>query len=116
MAIEASLDRWTEVHWNIHQIEGNYHFPDGVRYSFNALLRAAKEIPQILSMELQGHPDYSSVLRPLLEKLRIDPLFDLLSHKRDFVVHRGMLEAHSEYTGAMCTSCSGANCTTPTGP
>lgn len=93
--IEASLDRWQEVHWQIHQIENHYHEPDGVRFSFNALIRAAKEIPQILSMELQNRDDYREHIRPILDDLKDDPLFSLLSKKRDFVVHRGMLEIHS---------------------
>jgi len=92
---EASLDRWQEVHWQIHQIEQHYHNPDGVRYSFNALIRAAKEIPQIISMELQNRADYQSQIKPHLEKLKADPLFSLLSEKRDYVVHRGMLELSS---------------------
>ena len=94
--IAGSLDRWEEVHWQIHQIERNYHIPEGVRYSFNALIRAAKEIPQIVLMELQNRSDYHTSLKPILERLRADPLFSLLSKKRDFVVHRGMLEVLSK--------------------
>ena len=93
--IEASLDRWEEVHWQIHQIECHYHDPDGIRFSFNALIRAAKEIPQILSMELQNREDYGDCIKPMLDKLKEDPLFALLSRKRDYVVHRGMLEVNS---------------------
>lgn len=94
--IEASLDRWEEIHWQIHQIERNYHEPKGVRYSFNALIRAAKEVPQILSMELQNRSDYRTSIKPILEQLRTDPLFSLLSTKRNFVVHQGMLEIMSK--------------------
>jgi len=93
--IEASLDRWQEVHWQIHQIEQHYHEPDAVRFSFNALIRAAKEIPQILSMELQNRNDYGEHIKPSLDTLKADPLFSLLSKKRDYVVHRGMLEVNS---------------------
>ena len=93
--IALSLDRWQEVHWQIHQIEKHYHSPEGVRYSFNALIRAAKEIPQLLSMELQNRPDYQGQIKPRLDELRADPLFSLLSNKRDYVVHRGMLDVHS---------------------
>lgn len=94
--IEAALDRWTEVHWHIHQIERSYHNPDGVRFAFNSLIRSAKEIPQILTMELQNHPLYKMTFHPLIENLRRDPLFNLLSAKRDFIVHRGMLDVHSK--------------------
>lgn len=100
--IEASLDRWQEVHWQIHQIEKHYHDPDGVRFSFNSLIRAAKEIPQLLSMELQNRSDYSEHIRPHLDELKADPLFSLLSEKRNFIVHRGVLEVHS--SGAIGTT------------
>lgn len=93
--IVASLDRWMEIHWQIHQIEAHYHNPDGVRFSFNALIRATKEIPQILLMELQGRTDYRAEIKPKIEDLKMDPLFSLLSAKRDYVVHRGMLEVQS---------------------
>jgi hypothetical protein len=93
--IEASLDRWQEVHWQIHQIEQNYHDPEGVRYSFNALIRAAKEIPQIASMELQNRADYQIHIKPRIESLKTDPLFSLLSKKRNYIVHSGMLEVSS---------------------
>lgn len=94
--IAASLDRWQEVHWQIHQIEKNYHDPDGVRYSFNALIRATKEIPQLLSMELQKRLDYRAVLKPKIEALRNDPLFALLAKNRDYVVHQGTLKVFSK--------------------
>ena len=47
-------------------------------------------------MELQNRPDYHSNIKPILERLRTDPLFLLLSKKRDFVVHQGMLEVLSK--------------------
>ena len=100
--LEASLDRWQEVHWQIHQIEQYYHTPDGVRYSFNALIRAAKEIPQIMSMELQRRADYQKQIEPQIERLKSDPLFSLLSKKRDYVVHHGMLDVNS--TGTIGTT------------
>jgi len=93
--IATSLDRWKEVHWQIHQIENHYHSPDGVRYSFNGLIRAANEIPAMLSKELQNRPDYQLQIKPKLVELRADPLFFLLSNKRNYVVHHGMLEVHS---------------------
>ena len=100
--IEASLDRWQEVHWQIHQVEAHYHYPEGVRFSFNALIRAAKEIPQILAMELQNRDDYRNEIRPHIDALKEDPLFALLAKKRDYIVHRGMLEVES--TGSIGTT------------
>ncbi len=89
--IEAALDRWNECHWHIHQIEANYHSPDRFRYSFNSFIRAIKEIPQILKMELQNHRKYSAVLKPLINSLNSNELLSTLYKKRNFLVHQGML-------------------------
>lgn len=94
--IKNSLDRWTEVHWHIHQMEDNFHYPEPFRYSTNSFIRSIKEIPQILSMELQNQPEYKTVFRPEIESLRQDKLFALLSKKRDFIVHHGVLQLHSK--------------------
>ena len=88
--IESALDRWFECHWHIHQIEGNYHSPDLFRYSLNSFIRAIKEIPQILKMELQNSPEYRKVYKPIIDTLKSDELLSLLSKKRDFIVHQGM--------------------------
>ena len=93
--IEAALDRWSECHWHIHQMEGNYHVPDLFRYSLNSFIRAIKEIPQILKMELQNHTDFKSRFKPLINSMRKDELMSLLELKRNFIVHRGMLEVLS---------------------
>lgn len=90
--IEAALDRWTECHWHIHQMEAYYHEPDLFRYSLNSYLRAVKEIPQILKMELQNHSSFKSTFKPQIDELRADALFDRLAKHRDFIVHQGMLE------------------------
>lgn len=100
--IKASLDRWTEAHWHIHRLEEHFHLPDPFRYSVNAFIRVFKEIPQILKMELQNHPQYQAALKPIVDSLYSDPLFSLLSRKRDFIVHRGMLRLHS--TGSAGTT------------
>ena len=94
--IEAALDRWSECHWHIHQMEANYHSPDAFRYAFNSFIRAIKEIPQVLQMELQNHPMYQAHFKPSIATARSDPLLSLLHKKRDFVVHRGMLEIGSK--------------------
>ena len=97
-SIESSLDRFSEAHWQIHQIEQHYHSPEGARFSFNAFIRAIKEIPQILLMELQNRSDYSTIIKPKIETLKENSLFFLLSKKRDYVVHKGMLDVHSSGT------------------
>ena len=93
--IEASLDRWTEAHWHIHQMEQCFHNPEPFRYSVNAFIRASKETPQLLSMELQNCKQYQSTIRGIIDQLYQDALFALLHQKRDFLVHRGMLRLHS---------------------
>jgi hypothetical protein len=89
--IEASLDRFKESHWWIHQMEDHYHFADPFRYSFNAFIRSLKEIPQLIKMELQNEKDFKSWFKDKDEALKSDPLISFLSKKRDLVVHRGML-------------------------
>lgn len=93
--LEASLDRWQEMHWQIHQIENHYHEPDGVRFSFNSFIRAAKEMPQIIHMELNRLHNYKSCIKPILNELKADTLFSFLSGKRNFLVHQGMLDVLS---------------------
>jgi hypothetical protein len=94
--IEAALDRWSECHWHIHQMEANYHTPALFRYSLNSFLRAVKEIPQILKMELQNYREYGSDFKPLIDSLHSNELFSILHKKRDFIVHQGMLEVQSK--------------------
>lgn len=89
--IEAALDRWSECHWHIHQMEGNYHEPEPFRYSLNSFIRAVKEIPQILKMELQSHPQYATWFKPIIDKSKKNELLGRLSKQRDFIVHQGML-------------------------
>ena len=93
--IETSLDRLAEAHWNLHQIERNYHFPEPFRYSFNASVRVIKEVSQILKMVLQNEPDYRSVIKPMINAMRQDTLLKELATRRNFIVHQGMLEMKS---------------------
>lgn len=94
--IESALDRWSECHWHIHQMEANYHNPDAFRYSLNSFIRAIKEVPQILKMELQNHPKFKSEIKGYIDSLKSDDLMSLLNKKRDFVVHQGMLNVLSK--------------------
>ena len=79
-------------------MESNYHSPDLFRYSLNSFIRAIKEIPQILKMELQNHSKYGTDFKPMIDGLKSDELFSLLSKQRDFVVHQGMLNILSSGT------------------
>lgn len=76
-------------------MEANYHTPDLFRYSLNSFIRAVKEIPQLLSMELHNQGAYQSDFKPLIQSLRANALLSILHNKRDFIVHRGMLEVMS---------------------
>lgn len=96
MLVDNSLERWTEAHWFIHQMEENFHLPDLFRYSANAFIRSLKEVPQILRMELQNHPDYSHKIKPMIDELLKEKLYSLFKVKRDYLVHRGSLELHSK--------------------
>lgn len=77
-------------------MEANYHTPDLFRYSLNSFIRAVKEIPQILKMELQNHREYQNEFKPLIDSLRSNELLSTLHNKRDFIVHQGMLEVLSK--------------------
>lgn len=87
--VQSALDRWNECHWHIHQMEANYHTPDPFRYSLNSFIRAIKEIPQILKMELQNDHRFAECFKPLIDGLKGNDLLKILSDKRDFLVHRG---------------------------
>lgn len=93
--IEGALDRWTECHWHIHQMEENYHVPDHFRYSLNSFIRTMKEIPQLLEMELQNHQCFQAHLKPLINSLKSNQLFHRLGKQRNFIVHQGMLSVLS---------------------
>jgi hypothetical protein len=83
--IDAALDRWSECHWHIHQMEANYHTPNPFRYSLNSFLRAIKEIPQILKMELQNHTEFKDNFKPLIDSIKKNELMSFLNKKRDFI-------------------------------
>jgi hypothetical protein len=53
-------------------------------------------------MELQNHISYKSIFRPVISSINKDSLLALLRKKRDFIVHRGMLEMLS--TGSVGTT------------
>lgn len=94
-SIASSLDRFREAHFWLHMIEEYYHAAEPFRWHLNAFLRATKEVPQLLMMELQGEPGFKKWFGPKREALSNDPLFATFSKHRDFVVHRGMLVPNS---------------------
>lgn len=94
--ISAAVDRFQESHFWIHALENFYHYADPFRWHLNAFLKALKEIPQLLQMELQNEPGFPDWFREKNEKFRADLLVKYLAEKRDFVVHRGMLVPNSE--------------------
>lgn len=100
--IASSLDRFGEAHFWIHTLEEFYHFSDPFRWHLNAFLKAIKEIPNLLSVELQNHEGFPEWFRTEREKLKGNVLLSFLSKQRDFVVHRGMLVPKS-HGGIGCT-------------
>jgi hypothetical protein len=90
-SLASSFDRFEEAHFWIHQLELSYHFANPFRYHFNAFLKAIKEVPCLLSTELQNHDGFPAWFRNERKKLQENRLLSFLSKQRDFVVHRGML-------------------------
>jgi hypothetical protein len=93
--IASAYDRLEEAHWNIHQMELNYHESDSFRYSLNSFLRVIKEVPQILQMELQNRQGFTQWYRERRQITNEDPLIADLFKKRDIVVHKSMLKPKS---------------------
>ena len=89
--IPASFDRFQEAHFWIHGIEQYYHFSSHFRWHLSAYLKALKEIPQLLQMELQEQPGFKTWFRDKMHDLRNDPLIAYMAKQRDIVVHQGML-------------------------
>jgi hypothetical protein len=52
-------------------------------------------VPQIISQELQNDPEYTTKIKPIIGELRKDVLFQTLSDKRDFIVHKTQLDYKS---------------------
>ena len=95
--IEAALDRWQESHWYLHQIERHYHDADALRYSMNAFIRSLREIPDIVTMELQNHNDFPVWHKPVRRALELeDSLFSQIIRHRRHIVHKSMLKPESK--------------------
>ena len=94
--IEASFDRFREAHFWIHALESHYHEAEPFRWHLSAFLKALKEVPQLLQMELQNESGFTSWFRVQSNLLKQDPLIAHLFKKRDIVVHKRMLLPDSE--------------------
>lgn len=93
--IGPALDRFQEAHYWIHMLERHYHDADQFRWYLNVYLKATKEVPSLISMSLQNTPGFASWYKPKRSALNKDPLLGVLSKRRDYVVHQGMLKLHS---------------------
>jgi hypothetical protein len=93
--IASTFDRCQEAHFWLHMMEENYHAADPFRWQLNSFLRALKEIPQLLQMELQQGRQFKDWFANHKDRLNRDPLISALSKQRDLIVHRGMLVPHS---------------------
>ena len=94
--IPSSFDRLEEAHFWIHGLEQSYHYGSRFRWNLNAFLRALKEIPRLLKMEMQNESGFQEWFRPHKKNLRDDPLIDFLSKQRDVAVHRKMIVPDSK--------------------
>src|SRR3546814_4135538 len=79
--VEPALDRWMECHWHLHQMEASYHEPDAFRYALNSFIRAFKEVPQLLTMQIQNHSDLKNAIEPVFKALRDSDLYRVLTTK-----------------------------------
>lgn len=93
--IAASLDRFQEAHFWIHGLESHYHYAAQFRWHLNAFLKALKEVPQLLQMELQNEEGFPGWFRDQRSLLSNDPLIAHLSKQRDIIVHQRMLVPES---------------------
>lgn len=90
--IETPLDRWSECHWHIHQMEANYHYPDPFRYSINSFIRAFKEVHELLTKAIQRRPDLRAAIKVAEDEFHANDLYQVLHRTRNFIVHHGMLK------------------------
>jgi len=89
------FDRLNEAHWYLHQMEHWFHEADPFRYSLNAFLKSLREVPQILSMSLQGEEGFAAWFSERRAELHRDPLVSQLYKSRDYVVHHRSLMVKS---------------------
>lgn len=93
--MDPVLDRFREAHFWLHMLEQYYHSAEPFRWHLNVYIKAIKEVPDLILMSLQNEAGFRAWYGPKRQALELDPLIQLLSKTRDFVVHRGMLKLHS---------------------
>ncbi len=76
-------------------MEDFYHSADPFRWYLNVFLKAIKEVPQIIQMELQNEPGFTQWFKEQRSELKNDPLMAALAKHRDIIVHKGMLLPNS---------------------
>jgi hypothetical protein len=96
--IEGSFDRFQEAHFWIHSLESYYHQAAQFRWHLGGFLKALKEVPQLLRVEVQNEPGFAEWFRGQIGGLRRDPLIAFLSKQRDIIVHQRMLVPNSQCT------------------
>jgi len=88
----------SEAAFHVHQMELAYHFADPFRWSLNCFLRALKEVPQIIQMELQNNAGFKEWFHQRFEPIKHDPVMSKLRRERNEVVHKAMLKPASKAT------------------
>lgn len=76
-------------------LERHYHQADPFRWYLSVFLKAIKEVPQLLAMELQNESGFTEWFRDQREELLADPLIAHFAEQRNLVVHRRMLLPNS---------------------
>lgn len=89
------MDRFQEAHYWVHMLEQHYHQADPFRWYLNVFLKAIKEVPHLLAMELQKESGFNEWFRDQREQLLADPLIAHFAEQRNLVVHRRMLLPNS---------------------
>lgn len=95
MQIESTIDRLFEASFHLDQMELAYHSANRFRWCLNCFLRSLKEVPDLLTMELQNKPDFPSWMRPRRKALMSDNVVGHFFKLRDGVVHKSMLKPAS---------------------
>lgn len=88
-------DRFSEAHWQLHQMLDNYHFPMEFRYSTNAFLSSLKSVLTMVRLDLErlGKNKWRA---ERFERLKDDRILSAFSKGRDVVIHRGSLVQSSD--------------------
>lgn len=102
--LPASSDKLHEAVYFYTKVLETYHEPDAFRYNLNAFIQSQRSIEDVIEKELAGFdvPGASLWFRNAKARLKNNPLLAKLHSLRNFVVHRGMLQAKSRaFVGVM---------------